>query len=227
VIVYRITQYTARILGRLLLDPLEVVGLEHVPRRGPFLLVANHESILDPLLIQAVCPPVVHTMTRSAQFTRPGMGWYMPRLAAFPVRRYQVDPQAVRIALRRLDAGQPVGVYLEGERTWDGRLQPPRQGTLRLILRAGVPIVPVGIHGAYEVWPRWAGRPRRGPVRIAFGESIRFSEPLRDRAERERRLPEVATRMMTELARLSGSTPAPHAKDHVENHLQHILSPER
>lgn len=202
-IVYRLTQHTARLLGRALLGPLEVSGLEHVPRHGPFLLVANHESVLDPILIQAVCPPVVHTMTKSAQFRPPGMGWYMPRLAAFPVRRYQVDPQAVRVALRRLAAGQPVGVYLEGERSWDGRLQPPRLGTLRLILRAGVPVVPVGIRGAYEVWPRWAARPERGPVRIAFGEAVRFPGPIRDRAERERRVPEVASRMVAELLRLS------------------------
>ncbi|MEX0890662.1 MAG: lysophospholipid acyltransferase family protein [Gemmatimonadota bacterium] len=218
-IVYRLTQYTARLLARTLLRPLQVEGLEHVPRSGPFLLVANHESVLDPVLIQAVCPAVVHTMTRSAQFTAPGMGWYMPRLAAFPVRRYQVDPQAVRIALRRLAAGRPVGVYLEGERSWDGRLQPPRLGTLRLILRAGVPVVPVGVHGSYEVWPRWAGRPERGPVRIRFGAPIQFPGPIRNRAERERHVPDVAARMSAELLRLSDGEPGERLQGAVEKDL--------
>lgn len=191
---------------------MHVVGLEHVPRTGPFILVSNHESVLDPLFIQVACPRPVHTMAKSTQFAAPGMKWIMPRVLTFPVRRYQVDPQAVRYALRRLDDGAAVGIYLEGERTWDGLLQPPRRGTLRLILRAGVPVVPAHIEGTYGIWPRWARRPRRGSVRVAFSEPIRYPA-IRDRARREELLSEIGTRLTERLGgragAASGEAPSP------------------
>jgi 1-acyl-sn-glycerol-3-phosphate acyltransferase len=180
---------------------LDVIGRENVPGRGPFLLIANHESNLDPVLIQAVCPRIVHAMAKSTQFSAPIVGSLMRRLYAFPVRRYQVDPQAVRVVLRRLAAGAGVCIYIEGERTWDGRIQPPRPGTLRIALHAGVPIVPCAISGAYAAWPRWAGRPQWSRVRIAFGEPLRLPV-VRDRASREAALPEAEERVMGAISSL-------------------------
>lgn len=188
-----------------LVGELEVEGLENLPERGPFLLIANHQSVLDPLLIQAVCPRPVYTMAKSTQFTSPLFAWLMPRLCSFPVRRYRVDPQAVRFALRRLAEGHPVGIYIEGERTWDGRLQPPRLGTVRLILKAGVPVVPCTIQGTYEVWPRWHGSLRRGKARITFGEPLIFPK-LDRREEREALVDEAASRIMGALARALGES---------------------
>ncbi len=199
---YRTCQRIVRALWPII-GPLDVRGVENVPTSGPFLLVANHQSILDPILIQAVCPRPVHTMAKSTQFTSPIFAWLMPRLLSFPVRRYEIDPQAVRYALRKLDAGEPVGVYVEGERSWDGRLQPPRLGTLRMILKAGVPVVPATIDGSYEVWPRWDRSIRRGAIRITFGVPMRFPK-LDRREEREAALEATAERIMGALAQHLG-----------------------
>ncbi len=193
-LVYLLIKPWPRILWRFM-GGLTVTGRHHIPRTGPFLLVANHLSNLDPLLIQSVCPRIIYAMTKSSQFTVPILGPLMPHIHAFPVRRYQIDPQAVRVALRRLEQGEGVAVYPEGERSWDGRLQSPRLGTLRLILKAGVPVVPVGISGSYEAWPRWASRPARWRIRIAFGEPLAFPQ-VDDRATRARLLPETAERLM-------------------------------
>lgn len=197
-ILYRSCQRIVRTLWPLV-GPLEIHGLDNVPRSGPFLLVANHQSILDPILIQAVCPRPVHTMAKSTQFTSPLFAWLMPRLLSFPVRRYETDPQAVRYALRRLDEGEPVGVYVEGERSWDGRLQAPRLGTIRLILKAGVPVIPVAIDGSYEVWPRWDRGIRRATVRITFTPPLTFPR-LDHKTEREAALQATAERIMGVLA---------------------------
>src|SRR5690606_2244479 len=89
--IYNTLAFLARHLFRLV-GRLDVHGLENVPSSGPFLLLANHESILDPILIQAVCPRPVHTMAKSTQFASPFMGWMMRAVKSFPVRRYQVDP---------------------------------------------------------------------------------------------------------------------------------------
>ena len=194
-ILYPLFQRTVRLLWHAI-GPMEVRGLEHVPASGPVLIIANHQSYLDPILIQSFCRRPMHTMAKSTQYASRLMGWLLPRLLAFPVRRYQVDPQSVRTVLRHLRHGDAVGIYIEGERSWDGRLQRPRLGTVRLLLKSGVPIVPVGIRGSYDVWPRWDHGLRRAPVRISFGPPIRFPR-LDRRAAREAALPEAAERIMS------------------------------
>jgi 1-acyl-sn-glycerol-3-phosphate acyltransferase len=180
-----------------------------VPAEGPCLIVANHQSILDPILIQSFCPRPLHTMTKSTQFGVPVFGWLVrEHLLGFPVRRYQIDPQAVRVALRRLAQGRAVGVYVEGERSWDGQLQSPRLGTLRLLLKAGVPVIPCAISGSYDVWPRWGGGIRRAPVRIAFGAPVPLPR-LDDRRARERALDATGAAIMGALRALLPPSRAP------------------
>ncbi len=198
---YRFAQRLVRTLWPLV-GSLEVEGLGHVPDSGPFLLIANHQSYLDPVLIQAVVRRPMYTMAKSTEFSNPITAPLLKRLKSFPVRRFEIDPQAVRIALRHLGDGQGVGIYIEGERSWNGRLQPPRLGTVRLILKAGVPVVPCGITGAYEIWPRWS-RPRRGAVRIRFGEPLRFPR-LDHRVDRENALDSTRESIMARLAELAG-----------------------
>lgn len=206
-ILYHFCCATVRGISRIVLPQLQTEGLENIPADGPFLLIANHQSVLDPLLIQSICPRVVYTMAKSTQFAHPIMRWLMPRICSFPVRRYQIDPQAVRYTLQRLHDGEGVGIYIEGERSWDGRLQPARLGTLRLILKAGVPVVPTTIAGSYDVWPRWHRAIRPAPVHIRFGEPLRF--PRLDRREdRDKALPETERAVMGALRRQLAATTA-------------------
>ena len=198
----------ARFLLRLLL-PLRVrvavEGVEHVPAEGAFVLVLNHQSVLDPILAQVACPRTVHSMTKSTQFRGRIWRWLLVRLAAFPTRRYRVDPQAVRTALRLLGEGKGVGIYPEGERSWDGRLQPLREGSVRLLLKAGVPVVPCGISGSYDVLPRWGRSLRPGTVRVRFGEPVLFGRHD-TRADRDAVLPAALRRVEWLLRSLSGAS---------------------
>jgi 1-acyl-sn-glycerol-3-phosphate acyltransferase len=170
-------------------------GVENIPTAGPFLLVANHQSVMDPMLIQSLCPRPMHAMAKSTQFRVPIIGAIMTHCYGYPVRRYQVDPQSVRWTLRLLAAGHPVAIYIEGERTWDGRLQAPRAGTVRLALKAGVPILPCAIAGAYQAWPRWDRKPQRGRVCISYGQPFILPQ-LDRRADREAALPDASARIM-------------------------------
>lgn len=199
---YRFAQQVVRFL-RPLVARLDVHGLENVPAEGPFLLIANHQSYLDPILIQTVLRRPIYTMAKSTQFSDRLTGGFLRRVNSFPVRRFETDPQAVRIVLRRLGEGHGVGIYIEGERSWDGRIQPPRLGVLRLILKAGVPVVPVGISGTYDVWPRWDRAIKRGTVQIRFGQPMQFPQVDR-KPEREQRLDEVREAVMGAVAELAG-----------------------
>lgn len=184
----------------------DVSGRENIPESGPFLLISNHQSVLDPFFIQTWFSRPVHPMAKSTQFASPIFSAVMKRCYSFPVRRFQVDPHAVRTTLRRLRAGHPVHIYIEGERTWDGTLRPPRPGTVRLALKAGVPILPCAVDGAYDVWPRWDRRIRRGRVRVAFGEPFTLPQ-LDDRDSREAALPDASARIMGAIGELLGVQP--------------------
>jgi 1-acyl-sn-glycerol-3-phosphate acyltransferase len=177
----------------------EIHGFENIPVRGPFLLVCNHQSDLDPALIQSIIPRPVYAVAKSGLFSAPVIGWVLRRLHCIPVRRYQVDPQSVRTALRLISRGRGVAIYIEGERSWDGRLQDYRSGTIRLALRAGVPVIPVAITGTYDASPRWDTRIRPGPVTIQFLQPLLFPK-LDRRFDRERELSTVAAIIMTRLA---------------------------
>jgi 1-acyl-sn-glycerol-3-phosphate acyltransferase len=181
---------------------VEVVGRENLPKAGPFILVANHQSFLDPIIVQVICRRPLHTLAKSTQFTGKFMGWVMPRVLAIPTRRYRIEPQAVRVVLRRLAEGEGVGVYPEGERSWDAQLQPFRRGTIRLLLKAGVPVIPCGVAGSYDVWPRWSEKVRRRRVRVEFGKAIHW--PAMDRREERNAYLQEATEQLKEtLASLS------------------------
>src|SRR5690606_29988493 len=100
-ILYRLIQRTVRFAWPRI-GTITVLGLDNIPSTGPFLLISNHQSVLDAILIQAYCPRLLHTMAKSTQFAAPVIGPLMTRLYSFPVRRYEIDPQAVRTVLRRL-----------------------------------------------------------------------------------------------------------------------------
>lgn len=178
---------------------IEIHGLEHVPTTGPCIIVANHLSYLDPLLLQAYIPRVVHAMAKSTQFASPGMARFMSYIYSFPVRRYTPDPIAIRTVLRLLEADQAVMIYVEGERSWDGRLQPPRRGTVRLLLKAGVPVIPCRIDGTYDAWPRWGGLVRGANVHLTFKPPLDLPR-LDRRADREAVLESTTGRLMAELS---------------------------
>lgn len=179
----------------------DVRGLENIPKTGPFIVIANHQSYLDPLFLQANCPRILHAMAKSTQFSSPVFRWAMTQVYAFPVRRFEIDPQSVRLMLRRLQAGDGVVVYIEGERTWDGELQPPRLGSARVILKAGVPVIPCRIDGAYDAWPRWSKKVQKKRVRLDFRKPLRFPK-LATKRERDA----VVERTAAEIMKSLGST---------------------
>ena len=152
--------------------PVTVHGRHHVPAAGGAVIVSNHGSFLDAILLGAALLRLIRFMAKDSEFHQPLLAVVLRQLRAFPVRRYAVDAQAVRNARRIVFGGHLLGLFPEGERSWDGRLLPLRHGALRLLLTLGAPIVPTGISGAYPVMPRWTHRPRTHPVSIRFGAPV-------------------------------------------------------
>jgi 1-acyl-sn-glycerol-3-phosphate acyltransferase len=151
---------------------VRVFGRENVPRRGGALIASSHQSYLDPALVAVGLKRPVSFMARSDLFGAPLFGALIRSLGAFPVERGGADVGAFREAVRRLQHGSLLLVFPEGTRTPDGSIRPLKEGLPALAVRAGVPIVPAVIDGAFELWPRSRALFTLGRVWVAFGRPL-------------------------------------------------------
>jgi long-chain acyl-CoA synthetase len=157
---------------------LRVEGAERIPREGPFLLTPNHSSYLDPFAVAAALPASVLRRTLWAGWTGAAFRNRIFRGASRLARALPVDPEeAARSSLAFagavLDRREGLVWFPEGGRSRDGTLQPFREGVGRLASeRPEVPVVPAHVEGTHDAWPvdrRW---PRRGRVRVRFGDPV-------------------------------------------------------
>ncbi|MFQ5812572.1 MAG: lysophospholipid acyltransferase family protein [Anaerolineae bacterium] len=162
-----------RILFRILLK-LEIVGLENVPPEGPLILAITHTNFLDPALAGGVMPREVVIMSKIENFRHPILGIIVRLYGAFPVRRGEVDRQAIRRSLEVLASGEALLMAPEGTRSGDGRLQQGHDGMTFIALRADAPILPMAITGGEHFWANLS-RLRRTPIKIVIGKVFRFS----------------------------------------------------
>jgi 1-acyl-sn-glycerol-3-phosphate acyltransferase len=142
---------------------LRVRGRKNIPRTGPALLVANHQSYLDPPMVGMGSPRHLAYLARKTLFRNWLFGWLIGSLDAVPVDQEGVAKEGLVAILKELQKGRPVLIFPEGERT-HGQMVPLRPGVLLLIKRAKAPVVPVGIAGAIDAWPRWKPLPTLAPL---------------------------------------------------------------
>jgi cytidylate kinase len=179
---------------------LEAQGTEHIPRRGPVLLVSNHSSLLDPPLVGGACPRQLTFLAKAELFGVPGFGRLIHALNARPVRRDGADAAALRVALRVLEQGGALLVFPEGTRGAEGELREAKPGGALLAVMSGAPVVPVLVRGSGRAWPRGRRFPRPAKVRVAFGPPLRFPRPAG--GDRKDYYDSVSRDMMAAIAQL-------------------------
>lgn len=161
----------------------EVVGREHLIEEGGALVVANHQSFLDPPAIGSVYRSRLHYLARETLF-RGFFAWLLPRIHAVPVARGKADMGSMKRIIRLLQSGEKVLLFPEGTRSPDGGLQKAEAGVGFLIAKCGVPVQPARISGSHEAWPKERKWPRPHRLRVHYGPPIDFSgvgEGLRGR----------------------------------------------
>jgi len=171
---YAIMKFLAVVVMRVLFR-LRRWGIEHVPRTGSLLLVANHSSFLDPPIVGGSTPRPVSFMAKEELFRIPLFGGLIRRLNARPVRRDGGDPAALRTALRVLEDGGALLVFPEGTRGPEGELRQGKAGAGMLAVLSGAAVVPVYISGSGQAWPRGRKLPRPVRVTVWFGKPMSFA----------------------------------------------------
>jgi cytidylate kinase len=201
-----LTNLVGRVITRSVAH-LKVEGLEEpLDIDGPLIVVANHASNADGVLLACWMTRAlgrrVYLLGKQEALEWPVLGWALSHLAVVGVRRGVADLDAFRAARRVLDEGHVLGVFPEGTRSPDGKLQEAKEGIAILALRSGAPILPVGIAGTHRFWPRGQKlfRPGVGHLRMRVGRPFRL-EPAsgRDRKAAQR---EATRQIMTRIAEL-------------------------
>ena len=183
---------------------LRVDGTEHLPTDGPVVVVANHVSFFDSILLMFSLPRPVAFIGKAEYTDNPITNWLFCGAGMIPVRRGDPGdlPHVFEEVAEVLRRGEVIGVFPEGTRSRDGKLHRGHVGAAHLALTAGAPIVPVGIVGTDRLLPTgsWIVRPFRQAT-ITLGEPIDASAlgytKSTNRARRE-----VTDLFMAEIARL-------------------------
>jgi 1-acyl-sn-glycerol-3-phosphate acyltransferase len=154
---------------------VQVDGREHLPRRGPVILAANHRSFLDSLFLPLVIRRRVTYVAKAEYFDDPKTAWFFRSVGQIPIRREggSASEGALAAATDVLERGGVFGIYPEGTRTRDGYTHRGHTGVARLAARTGAPIIPVGLVGTDECQPTDKKLPR-----LFRTVHVRFGRPL-------------------------------------------------
>lgn len=138
-------------------------GWHHMPQRGPVLLLSNHFSMFDPVLVGLASRRYLSYLARKNLFEQRGLAPLIRSLNAIPIDR-DAGKDGLVAVLDSLGAGRAVLMFPEGERAHENAVQPLKPGVSLLVKRAACPVVPVGIAGSFGAWSRFTKVPRPSPL---------------------------------------------------------------
>ena len=181
-----------------LMGPFRSSGSYRVPKNGGVLILANHLSDVDPIVLQVACPRPSHFMGKTELFEMRFLGRLLKWGGAFPVKRGEPDRAALRLAADYLKLGEVVCIFPEGQISETGELQEIKPGVALIMRMAQVPVICLGIKNTNQVMPYSKMTPRFARHRA----SSRWGDPkLFSREDSS----EVIVRWITEqLTTLSG-----------------------
>jgi 1-acyl-sn-glycerol-3-phosphate acyltransferase len=168
---YEFFRVLCRVLGVAIFH-IRVFGREHVPKHGGVLVVSNHQSHLDPILVGLACDRRLNYVARDTLFGFAPFRWLINSFDAIPIDREGIGLGGLKESLRRLKDGEMLLIFPEGTRTRDGEVGQLKPGFLALARRAKVPLLPVGLDGSYESWPRRNLLPQPAVIQIRFAAPL-------------------------------------------------------
>lgn len=153
------------------------LGLNRYARDGPLILVSNHISYMDPLLIGLTFPRQIVWMMLESIYRRPVINFICRKASVIPVKRDSRDLKALKRALGVVKQGRVLGVFPEGRMARDGKLQSTfGDGAAMISLKTGVPILPVAIEGSFDSFPPEGRFPKPGRITVRYGAPLFFPQ---------------------------------------------------
>ncbi len=168
---YRFARFLVAVITRSY-TRMTIVGREHIPATGPFVLAAVHRSYVDTPIAGCLTTRRLRFMGKDSMWKVRWVGWVLSALGAIPVTRGTADREALRRSVELLESGEPMVLFPEGERKEGPVIQPLFDGAVYVALKARVPIVPVGIAGSERVMPKGARFIFPKKVHVVIGAPI-------------------------------------------------------
>jgi 1-acyl-sn-glycerol-3-phosphate acyltransferase len=167
-------------------------------------MVANHTSYLDAGILGGTLPRKVHFVVLTRMFNLRRLGWFYRAMQTIPVDPGAGQRGPIRRCLEVLRRGDVVGIFPEGSRSADGRLGEPQEGAALLAKLSGAPVIPIGVQGAFEAFPRGTWLPRPHRIHLRVGKALRFEDALTEGTGRRDALRLLSSQMMAAISDLMG-----------------------
>jgi len=157
-----------------------IYNAEYVPQKGSAIIVTNHASYLDPIFLGSSQPRTICYLARKTLFRNKIFGKILRNINAVPLDREGNGSSGLKTVLERLSIGEAIGLYPEGTRTPDGKLQSARSGIGLIVVKSTAPVIPARIFGAFEAYGRHVSFPKPYKIAIKYGKPIDFSETRKE-----------------------------------------------
>ena len=180
---YSVLQLLARLVAMVLFN-VRWQGRRFVPPRGGALVLSNHQSHLDPVIVGMAFDRRLNYLARDTLFGFAPFRWLINSLDAIPIDREGLGMAGLKETLRRLKRDELVLIFPEGTRTRDGTVGSLKPGFCALAKRVAVPLVPVAMDGAYQAWPRSRKYPSLDIIHVHIGQPL-MPEEVRSLDDRE------------------------------------------
>jgi len=192
----------------------EIRGKENIPK-GNFILASNHQSYLDILLNGYLCVPRRFHFIGQIEGFKPPLKWFIAAVyflsGVIPLNRkddYSRE-KVIQEAIKILKKGDILVIYPEGRRSVSGEIQEGKWGVARIFLKTGIPILPVGIKGAFELMPPHGKLKIKKNVKINIGRPLFFKEEFAEAGRLDEDSPryrkivqKITKKMMAEISNL-------------------------
>ncbi|MDA1196943.1 MAG: lysophospholipid acyltransferase family protein [Nanoarchaeota archaeon] len=184
----------------------KVTGYENLPKKGGYIIAANHDSYLDHLLIAVRfykhLGHRVHFLAKKELFDNSLKKMFHEWSGAIPLDREAGGKEALKWGIKSLKEGKIIAIHPEGTRSLDGKLQRGKTGVARLALHAKVPIVPLGLRGTFEILPKGKKIPKLKKADLFIGKPMSFEKQY-GFGEDAKVLRKITTTIMKEIAKLT------------------------
>jgi len=182
----------------------EFIGGENIPEQGSALVAANHLSHLDGLIINAASisarrRPVVFLAAADVYESNIMFRAMCDLVNCIPVKRDERDMVALRKTVRLLKDGGLFGIFPEGQRSRDGKMGEVKEGVVVIAMATGSPVVPVGLTGTFEAFPRKTKLLKPAKIRLKVGQAI---ELKKQKHPSQRTINTAMNKIVKEISRL-------------------------
>ena len=175
--------FISRILFKILLKTVfrfEINGSGNIPKKGPFIMVSNHVSYADPVVMGVACNTVpINFMAKRELFDIPIFNLWFKAVGCIPIERNSASSAALKKAVQKLKQGMALGIFPEGRRSPDGKLRKAEPGVGLIVAKTGVPIIPLYISGTEKALP--IGKKTLMPCKITakIGKTVDISQSMK------------------------------------------------